>query len=189
MEKRYSKSGLWQLFVAAAMPLHIWAIILILMDISWVAERTNYWDAIGVAAYGLMFALLESLLVWAVLIVMGFLLTKKWSERKRIVLLGVFSIVTALWAILGQMYFILEWSFPSGIIGFLAGQAHPLRILYLGYFVVIGIVVLLAAYFAIFSEKFQKGFITLIERLSTLMGLYLFLDMVSVIIVVIRNFR
>ena len=187
MEKRYSKTGLWQLFVAAAIPLHLWAIILILMDISWVAERTNYWDAIGVAAYGLMFAFLESVLVWIVLIVMGFFLSLKWPESKRIVLLGVFSVVTALWAILGQLYFLLEWSFPKGIVLFLAGQSHPLRILYAGYFVVVSAIVLLAAYIAIFSDKFQKGFISLIERLSTLMGLYLFLDVVSIIIVLIRN--
>ncbi len=187
MEPRYSKTGLWQLFVATAFPLHLWAIILILMDISWVAERTNFWDAIGVAAYGLIFALFESLLIWAVLILMGFLLTKSWSESKRIVLLGVMVVVTALWAILGQIYFLLEWSFPSGIIQFLAGQSHPLRFLYLGYFMVVAVTVSIAVYFAIVSEKFELAFISLIERLSPLMVLYVFLDVVSIIIVLIRN--
>ena len=61
------------------------------MDISWVAERTNYWDAVGVAAYGLMFSLFESVLIWALMILMGFLLPKNWPESKRIVFLGVWA--------------------------------------------------------------------------------------------------
>ncbi|MFC1997701.1 hypothetical protein ACFLXI_08885 [Chloroflexota bacterium] len=184
---RYSKTGLWQLFVATAFPLHLWAIILILMDISWVAERTNFWDAIGVAAYGLVFILFESLLIWALLILMGFLLPKIWPENKRVVLLGILVMVTALWAILGQLYFLLELSFPQWIINLLAEQAHPLRYLYAIYLVVVTLSVLLATYFAIISEKFQRSFVVVIDRLSILVGLYVILDVVSIIIVLIRN--
>ena len=99
-------------------------------------------------------------LVWVVLIFVGFILPKKMIESKRIVLLGVFAVSAALWGILGQLYFILEWSFPHGIILFLSGQAHPLRFLYAGYLLVVGMTVLLAAYVAIFSERFQRGFIS-----------------------------
>ena len=151
------------------------------------AERTNYWDAVGVAAYGLMFALVESLLIWVILILMGFILPQKWSESKRMVLLGALIVVTALWAMIGQLYFLLEWSFPSSSILFLARQSHPLRILYAGYLVVATISVVLVAYLAVFSDRFQRMFVSLIDRLSTLMGLYLFLDMASIIIVLIRN--
>jgi hypothetical protein len=186
-EKRYTKAGLWQLFVATATPLHLWAIILILMDISWVAERTNYWDAIGVASYGLMFALVESLLLWGLLVLAGFILPKAWPESKRITLLGILIISAALWAMLGQLYFLLELSFPKSLIDFLAGQAHPLWFLYAGLLAVVGLTVLLLAYFAVFSEKFQRGFTVLIEHLSPLMGLYVFLDGVGILIVLIRN--
>lgn len=186
-DKRYTKAGLWQLFVAAATPLHLWAIILILMDISWVAERTNYWDAVGVAAYGLMFALLESLLIWGVLVLLGFILPKAWPESKRITLLGILIVSTTLWAILGQLYFLLELSVPSGLISFLAAQAHPLWFLYGGLLFIVSLTIFPVAYFAVFSEKFQRGFIGLIERLSTLMGLYIFLDVAGILIVLIRN--
>ena len=186
-EKRYTKTGLWQLFVATATPIHLWAIILILMDISWVAERTNYWDAVGVAAYGLMFALFESLLIWGMLVGIGFLLPKAWPESKRTTLLGVLVILTALWAMMGQLYFIWELSFPKALAKFLATQSHPLWFLYGGLLIVVSLTIFLVAYFAIFSEKFQRGFISLIERLSTLMGLYIFLDVVGILIVLIRN--
>lgn len=157
------------------------------MDISWVAERTDYWDAIGVAAYGLVFALLESVLIWVVVLLLGFLLTKNWIERKRITLLGVLVVLAALWAMFGQLYFLLNWSFPNNLIQFLAGQSHPLRLLYVFYLAVVSFTVMLFAYFAIFSEKFQGVFIALVERLSALMGLYVFLDLTSIIIVLVRN--
>src|SRR3972149_6026554 len=52
MSKQYSKKGLWTLFLMCAFPLHVWAFILSFMDFSWVAERTNTWDALGVISYG-----------------------------------------------------------------------------------------------------------------------------------------
>ena len=185
--KRFTKSGLWQLFVATAFPIHVWAIVLILMDLSWIAERTNYWDAIGVAGYGLMFALFESLLIFAVLVLIGFVLPKNWKESKRVTLLGALMLVTAIWAMLGQLYFLLELSFPIGVIQFLTGQEHPLWFLYGGFLIVVFPTVLLSAYFAAFSEKFQNAFLAIMDRLSPLMGLYLFLDVVGIVIVIIRN--
>lgn len=185
--KRFSKSGLWQLFTAVAFPLHIWAIILILMDISWVAERTNFWDAIGVASYGLLFALFESLLIFGVLYLCGWILPKNWEERKRIALLGTLIIVATIWAMIGQLYFLLDMSFPEKGIHFLVGQEHPLWILYGGLFIIVAPTVMLAAYFAAYSEKFQKIFLSIVDRLSPLMGLYIFLDMGGIVIVIIRN--
>lgn len=157
------------------------------MDLSWVAERTNYWDAIGVASYGLMFALFESLLFFAILVLIGFVLPKNWVERKRVTLLGILILVTAAWAMLGQLYFLLELSFPLSFIQFLAGQEHPLWFLYGGLFLVAVLTVCVAVYFAIFSKKFQIVFLNIIDRLSPLMGLYLFLDVIGIIIVIIRN--
>ena len=88
---------------------------------------------------------------------------------------------------LGQLYFLLEISLPNGVIQFLANQAHPLWILYGTLFILVAPTVMLAAYFATYSEKFQRGFLTVIDRLSPLMGLYLFLDVVGIVIVIVRN--
>ncbi len=186
-EKRFLKTGLWQLFVATAFPLHVWAIVLILMDLSWVAERTNYWDAIGVASYGLMFALFESLVFFVILVLIGFVLPRKWKEIKCIALLGTLLVVTALWAIIGQLYFLLDLSFPVSLILFLAGQEHPLWILYGGLFLIVAPTVTFAAFAATYSEKYQIVFLALLDRLSPLMGLYIFLDIIGIVIVIIRN--
>ena len=70
--KRYSKQGLWNLFLICAFPLHVWTIILAFRDFSWVTERTNSWDALGVVSYGLIFALIESVAVFLVALVARF---------------------------------------------------------------------------------------------------------------------
>jgi len=186
-KNRYSKLGVWQLYVASAFLIHVWAIILILMDISWVSERTNYWDAIGVAGYGLMFTFFESILIWAVLLLAGFTLPKEWDEDKRISLLGNLAVAASLWAIYGQLYFLLDWVIPTWIIQFLAQQNHPLRLLYIGYLVLILISILLVAYISIYSRTYRRMFFIVIDRISILMGLYIFLDVVSCIIVLVRN--
>ena len=122
--RRHSRQGLWTLFLVCAFPFHLWTIILAFRDFSWVAERTNAWDAIGVAAYGMLFALFEGLVVFLVAVLLGFLVPRIWNE-KRIALLSVLVLITALWAMMGQLYFLWNIPFPEGLIRFLAGSDHP----------------------------------------------------------------
>ena len=119
--KQYSKQGLWSLFLICAFPLHIWTIILTLRDFSWVSERTNSWDAIGVVSYGLLFAFIESVIVFLVFTLLGFLVSKKWTEDQRIALLGSLVTIASLWAIAGYLFFMLKVNIPGTTILFLAG--------------------------------------------------------------------
>src|SRR5574342_450210 len=122
--KRYSKQGLWTLFLVCAFPLHVWTIILAFRDFSWVSERTNSWDAIGVVSYGLIFAFIESVVIFLAAILLGFLVSKKWNEDRRLALVGVLVFVTSLWAILSYLFFMLKVSIPGGIILFFATLAQ-----------------------------------------------------------------
>jgi hypothetical protein len=185
--KYYPKTGLWRLYVATAFPIHVWAIVLILMDISWVAERTNYWDAVGVMGYGLMYILFESLLLFAVAILVGFLLPRSWPFTKRLAVLGTLVLLLQIWAILSQLYFLWDLSFPLGIIRFIAGWSRPLRVLYISLFAIVAPTVVIPQFFALRSQKFQLGFLSLVDRLSTLMVFYVFLDVAGILVVIIRN--
>ena len=64
---------------------------------------------------------------------------------------------------------------------------HPLWVIYGILLLVVTPTVVLPAIAGIRSEKFQQGFIAYIDRVSVLMALYLFLDVVSIVIVLIRN--
>ena len=69
--RRYSRQGLWSLFLTCAFPLHFWTLILVFRDISWLTDRTNAWDAIGVASYGMIFAFTESVVIFLVAALLG----------------------------------------------------------------------------------------------------------------------
>jgi hypothetical protein len=185
--KRYSKQGLWALFLVCAFPLHVWTIILAFRDFSWVSERTNSWDAIGVVSYGLVFAFIESVLVFLAALLLGFLISKKWNEDRRLTLVGILVFVTSLWAIASYLFFMLNMSIPGATIDFLAGMAHPLRYLYAFSFVLILPTVLLPAYLVLRSDKVLKGIQGFFDRLSLLTMFYLFFDVVGLVIVIIRN--
>jgi hypothetical protein len=185
--KRYSKQGLWSLFLICAFPLHLWTIILALRDFSWVSERTNSWDAVGVLSYGLIFAFIESAIVFLVTILLGFLVSKKWEEDRRNALLGNLVLITSLWAMASYLYFILQVTLPEQTIALFVNLNHPLRFLYAISLPVIGVTVAIPTYFILRSEKFLQFIKGLFERLNVLTQVYLFFDFIGLIIVIVRN--
>lgn len=187
MMKLYSKQGLWALFLICAFPLHVWTIILAFRDFSWVSERTNSWDAIGVVSYGLVFAFFESVLVFLIAILLGFLVSRKWSEDRRLTLVGSLVFITSLWAMASYLFFMLNVSIPGDTLAFLAGLSHPLRFLYAFGLVVVVPTVLIPAYLILRSDKALKGMQSFFERLSLLTMFYLFFDVVGLVIVIVRN--
>jgi hypothetical protein len=185
--KRYSSQGLWSLFLVCAFPLHAWTIILAFRDFSWVAERSSAWDAVGVLAYGMVFALVESLGVFLVAALLGLLVSPRWEESRRIALLNILVLVTAVWAILGQLVFLLNFSLPAPLNQFLAGSDHPLRILYAAGLALIAPSVFVPAYLVLRSERAFRFARELAGRLALLTSFYLLLDVAGLVILLIRN--
>jgi hypothetical protein len=171
----------------SAFPLHVWTLLLVFRDLSWVAERTNAWDAIGVASYGAVFALLESLVVFLVFASLGFLIARPWGQETRLALLSVLVLVLSFWAIVSQLYFLLNISFPEPIIRLFAQAPHPLRVLYVTATVMVAPTLIIPAWLVLRSNKVVRFMQGLIERLSLLMTVYLFFDIVGLVIVIIRN--
>lgn len=185
----YSRQGLWSLFLMCALPLHIWTIILAFRDFSWVMDRTNSWDAIGVMSYGLVFTFVESIAVFIAATALGVLISNKWQEKRRIALSSILIIVLSLWAMANHLYFLLETSLLPQMIGFFVGFDHPLRVLYVVILILVTPTFLVPVYFLLKSEKFFQFIQESIERLSLLMTLYLFLDLAALAVVLIRNIR
>lgn len=183
----YSRQGLWSLFLMSALPLHIWTFILTFNDFSWVTERTDSWDAVGVMAYGLIFALVESVVIFFAFAILGLLISKKWGGKRRIALLSILVTIVSLWAIAGHIYFFRESSMPPQVIAFFVGFDHPLRVLYSVTLLIVVPTILIPTYFVLASDKFFRFVEASIERLSTLMILYLVVDIAAGVILLIRN--
>ena len=184
---RYSRQGLWSLFLICAFPLHLWTLILGFQDISWLTERTNAWDAMGVIAYGMIFALIESVVVFLILVLVGLITPRPWEPERRIAFLAFLVLILSTWAMIGQLLFLWNISLPSSIIDYLRRSDHPLRITYAVCLLVITPTVLLPAYSFLKTKKAVMVMQNLIERLSLLSMFYLVFDFLGVIIILVRN--
>jgi len=183
----YTRQGLWSLFLICALPIHLWTLILAVKDFSWVSERTNAWDAIGVLSYGMVFAFVESLAVTLAAVLLGFLISRQWEQGRRIALLSTLVLIAALWAMAGQLYFLWGISIPGTILGFLAGTGHPVRILYAVGLALVTPTVLIPAYLVLESDRVFQAVQEFSGRLALLAGLYLLIDAVCLVILVARN--
>jgi len=187
MTKYYSKQDLWSLFLMCAFPLHLWTLLLAFRDISWVAERTNFGDAIGVVSYGMIFAFLESLLLFIFASLLGILIPQRWGRDKRLAVISMLVFVLAIWAMVPQLYGLQAWSMPDALPAFLGASAHPLRYLYILILAFVVPTVLLPILTIYRSEKTLATILDMMGRVSLLTMFYLLLDFAALIVVIIRN--
>ncbi len=185
--KRYSRQDLWSLFLMCALPLHVWTMILAFRDMSWVADRTNSWDAVGVFAYGLLFALAESIVVFLVVAILGIIVPARLDRPGRLALLTVLVLVLSLWAIVEQLFFLAAVQLPGAFFTFLIQSGHPLRTLYLVLIALVAITVLVPVALVVRSKRAVAFVQALIDRLSLLMMFYLVFDALGLVVVLIRN--
>jgi len=184
---RYTRQGLWSLFLMCALPLHAWTLILAFRDLSWLTDRTNSWDAVGVLCYGLLFAFAESVVVFVVALLLGFLTPPRWDAKRRIGVLSILVLVLSLWAMVGQLFFLMNVQLPGVIIAFLVRTPHPLRVMYTIITVVVAASFLVPVLLVVRSGR-DTGFMAgQIDRLGLLSTFYLVFDMAAFVIVVIRN--
>lgn len=186
LEQYYSKDEVWSLFLICAFPVHVWALILFFWDFSWIQERSGTWNAIGVGAYALVIALLESVIVLGVALFLGFLVPKVWSPKVRTSVLALTILLISFWAILGQLYYInapnLTW-----LVMPLTSSARPLPMLYVFLGGIVAISVVIPIWLVLNSNKFRQGLDAVLERVSLLMVFYLLFDVIAIIIVAWRN--
>jgi hypothetical protein len=170
-----------------AFPIHVWTLILFFRDFSWLTARTNSWDAIGVGAYGLLIAFLESFMIFLVGVGLRFLIPVHWKETQWVTAVGVLIFFCVVWSFSGQLYFLLNITIPISVLNYLASRTHPLRYLYGIVIALIGSSLFLPMYFIMISQKFRFALYNLIDRVTLLTTLYLILDMLSIVVIVSRN--
>jgi hypothetical protein len=184
--QKYSRQGLGSLFLTCAFPFHFWTLIFVFRDISWLTERTNLWDAIGVASYGMVFALVESVMIFFVVALAGFFIPR-WQSDQRIAFLGLLILVASVWGMISQLLFLWNVSLPIQVIEFLRNSGHALRILYAVSLAVVIATIVLPVYLFIRSKKATAIMQSLMERLSLITMFYLIFDVAGLMIVIIRN--
>ena len=166
--KRLSVGELVTLFLIVAFPIHAWSIFMILT-----------------------FALFESAVIFIIVWLLSLLLPSRWKSNKTLAAMGTVFISVSIWAILNQLYFFyhsssLVKSMPQIYIGL----SHPVRMFYLSLgvlFLVVLASVVGPIFFVDRNKKYVKATMAFFDRLIILSGLYIFLDVISIVIVIIRN--
>ncbi len=183
----YTRQGLWSLFLMCVFPLHAWALVLAFRDVDWVTQRTTAWDGVGVVAYGLLFTLLETVAVFIVMLLLGYLVPTFWDAGRRLSLLSLLVLLLSVWAILEQLFFLVGVSLPGWFIRLVIASGHPLRTLYAVAIALVVLTIALPAWLLLRSARMHAGMLALIDRLSILSVFYLLLDVIGIVIVIVRN--
>lgn len=160
---------------------------MVFRDLSWLTERTNLWDAIGVAAYGMLFAFIESVLLFLVVLLLGLVIPKQWHSDRRITFLALLILITSAWGMMSQLLFLWNISLPPPAIQFLRSSEHPLRVLYAGSLVIVTSTVLLLVFLFVKLKTSVAFMQNIMERISLITMLYLLFDLLGLVIVLIRN--
>jgi hypothetical protein len=153
--------------------IHIWSIYNLLKEIpAWIL-RLSYWELAGVISYTLLFALVESLIVLVFLIILAALLPARIFRDKFVSISTIFVFLAALWIIPVRIYenTIRSW----GMIGLLGVLFLALISFLISYLVVLK------------SKKVDQIINSLMQRVTLLAYVYVFIDIVAVIIVFSRN--
>lgn len=183
----YHQKGLWLLYLTCAFPLFFWTLLLGFRDISWLAERTNLFDAIGVIAYGMIYAFVESVIWFIVTATLGLLISRCWSAERRAALMGVIFLVLSIWSILEQAYFAFSLSIPAWVLQTMAATGRPVLVMYIIALGLVSLSMIIPAYFILHSEQTLQKFLDFMDSLSTLSILYLFIGFIGLVIIIIRN--
>lgn len=171
--RRLSRQELLNVFAACAFPIHVWLIINVMREVpAWIL-RLSIWDLIGVISYSLMFALIETGIIFLGIVLLSLVLPRRFFRHKFVALSTMLVFVTSAWFIVLQYNsWIIEFKRP--IISLIWALSFLLAAA-VGYVLVSR------------RPKLEAGINNFVQRLGVLSFIYVFLDVVGLIIVIIRN--
>jgi len=156
-----------------AFPIHVWAIVIILITFpSWLL-RLSMGELVGAISYPLVDALLESSILLLGFVILAFILPGKWLADKFVALSSALAWLMAAWAVLVQFIYvrIVQWGPEKMIPGSLLVVFS------------LGLVYWLVQRYDQLGNLIKR----LVQGLMVLAYLYLIFDMLGLVVVVVRN--
>jgi len=171
--RKVSSADLSLAFGAIAFPIHVWAIINILIIFPAWLLRLSLWELAGAVGYPLLDAFIESAILWIVMAVLALILPGKWLADKFVALSSVLIWLLSAWVALAHFIFasIVQWG-PEQMIPALLLVAFSFVLVY-------GLV----QRFARLESWIKKA----AQGLAVLTYIYMLFDLLGLVVVVIRN--
>jgi hypothetical protein len=166
-------------FASCSLPVHIWSVLTVLWVVPAWMPKMDWWELTGAVAYTLAFALLESLGLAALFALVAALVPAP-VVRERFAGLGtMLAAVTVLWAFAA---FSQAVSSSEGLPELEPGRFALLAVLYLALAATSGALV-------IRWDRLNARLVSLAERVSVLAYIYLFFDMLGLVVIAVRNIQ
>jgi hypothetical protein len=168
-----SRNDLFLGYAACAFPIFIWSIYHVLEQLpSWLL-RLNTWDLIGAVAYTQAFALVESMITCFLLVIPTMILPGRFFRNKFPSIATAVISLTSLWFILAH------------------NNDQTIRLWGAKQFLIWGVVyaiTVVASIFLVYKFEILHRIIdAILQRLSMLSSIYVFIGVVSFIVVIVRN--
>jgi hypothetical protein len=175
-----SKEKAGELFMVSVFFVHIWAILAYLYRIPIFANRTTVIDIIGIFAYVMVIALVDSILLFSVLTFINFMLPDQIFNDNFV---GFGTI---------YLFGFVIWVIPVHLKEFVKELVHWNDTLYyiaftLWFFYCITLIIVLAL-LLIRNKRFKNAIQSFSNRITVLSFFYLGIDLVCMIILIYRNF-
>ncbi|WP_420643981.1 hypothetical protein [Candidatus Leptofilum sp.] len=170
-----NRATLWIVFAAAVFPTHFWALVDFLREYPAWIKRMNTAELLGSFSYVMgVFALPDAIVLFLGVLLLAFILPYRFFREKFAALGSAVALITAVWLVIFH-------SFPKWLE---MRQMVPLALWAASYLLVMGV-----AYFQILRNPKAEALVdSFMQRAVSLAGLYLFIDFLSLINVLIRNF-
>lgn len=158
---------------ACTLPVFIWSIINMLKEIpAWIL-RMSTWDLVGAISYTQAFALIESIIVFLLILVLALILPERFFRNKFLTLTAMIVSISTFWFALAHynVESIRTWKMNQ----------------FLMWAVIFGSTLILSYVMVQRFEKMGVAIDTVVKSVSLLSFLYMFIGLMGLIIVVVRN--
>jgi hypothetical protein len=172
---RPTRQEYFQLFLVAAFPVHAWAVLVFLQKTPNLVLPLNLYHMLGAAAYVLISALLESLIVFGLLFLLSILLPARLFRSRLIPIGTVVILLVSISAVFIHLHPV--W------------RIETIRYsLWAGGWALFGVVASIPTVYWVGQRPWlQTAIRSLADRLALVSQVYLFFDGLAILFVVIRN--
>lgn len=186
IKSKLTRAEALNLLLVCAFPVHLWAIIVLIYDLSWYLEKRSLSFFLGVSGYGLAFAILESVLFFGFIYLLTFLFPRSWKGSAPMAVAGAVALVIAFWAIVNQVFLLTSEISPEWFEWIMLRVFYRQRQLYPIFWVIL----LISAIFPVALlprwERGQKGMLAFIEKITILVPIYLLFDLIGIAAAITR---
>ena len=186
---RLTKPESTKLLLICALPIHFWAILMVFNEAETLLTERDLVFALGFSGYILGVALLESVLLFGFVSVLTFLFPKSWQGKTPFLVALSLGLVTALWAVGNETFFLLTETSPPWFEWLRLRMHFRQRMLY----PILWLAVILSAVLPVVTipkfERVRAALDDLAEKLVLLAPLYLLFDLIGIGFMIARNLR